>query len=231
MNRQSGFSLPLVLVGMLLMGVLSTSYLNQSYTQSREMNVSTDKEQAMQLAQTGLDFVGNRFHAAAPANDLNNNSIADVQEAYTTLLANPTTLPLPYAYTDSRNAHKPLQVMSLLQHGIESGTGCSFTGQDVSTCSGVKPNDLFLADSAPLLFTQSGTGLEASVDNWTNTVAESKVAVFLEYTVNPATPDWMNLHLVSVAQVGKAVHVEWKYVGAYVDPANFHVATHLETGI
>ncbi|MFZ3017274.1 MAG: hypothetical protein WA056_02305 [Gallionella sp.] len=220
-QQQQGLVLPIVLGLMALVLSVSTAYLRDTQIEMKVGLSEQRKDFSDGLSQTALGYVKNRLlSSSTTVKDLNGNGQSDLSEGALSVQdlvdwEEDDEPDLPYAFLNTDQHNKPLQNYERLRLGLEGTASCTPEYQDLSECDVLRIDALFQSEFKPLMFVNGADGLTRVTTTWANTNTEQKVAVFWDYSLHPYDNEKVNVHLVSVSQVGKAISVNWVYLGYY----------------
>jgi len=231
-NTQKGFSLLLVLVVIMLLGLTSTMFMHRSGDEMATGASRRDSGIAIELAENAANLILFRFISKdLNVADMNGNGLEDRAEGYVNISANPAILNLPYAfYTEPGNNIPPIQRIAT---GESMGTSATILSQSIpSNSNAMLVNDLFVSTTIrPYLFTQSPNGLSQSDKTWDAETAKNKAAVWMEYEINKENPAWVDLYVAAAAKVGNARGYVRRYVGTYTDELGGMISPITESAI
>jgi len=229
---QSGFSLILVMVVILLLSLGTTMFISRSSDEMVAGASRRNSELATGLAESSANLLLTRFISQdVTTADMNGDGLEDRVEGFADLSTLPLNLPLLYAfYSATGNDTSPIQRVAT---GESTGTSMAIASQSVpSGTNEMMVNDLFIsADVKPYLYTQTSNGLTLSVNTWAAEKAKNKAAVWMEYEVNKKYPKWVDIYVASAARVGNARGYVRKYVGTYTDELGGMISPITESSI
>ena len=218
MNKQSGFSLLLVMVLIIILGLGSAMFVSRSGDDMSAGASRRDSELSQGLAEAGASLVLARFISEDDAvADIDGDGAVDRLAGYADLASAPSVMPLAYAfYPESGNTVSPVQRIATGESSGASSALISAVVPAASTQIGI--NDLFVSGTLkPLLFSQGEGGLAASAETWAGELAANKVAVWFEYELNAGHAQWADVYVAAMGQVGRAKSYVRRYVGSYTD--------------
>jgi len=157
---QSGFSLILVMVVILLLSLGTTMFISRSSDEMVAGASRRNSELATGLAESSANLLLTRFISQdVTTADMNGDGLEDRVEGFADLSTLPLNLPLLYAfYSATGNDTSPIQRVAT---GESTGTSMAIASQSVpSGTNEMMVNDLFIsADVKPYLYTQTSNGL------------------------------------------------------------------------
>lgn len=222
----------MVMIVTMILGLGSVMFINRS---SDDMDIGASRRDsglAQGLAETAATLVGVRFKSDDIAiSDIDGDGVMDRALGYADLTLAPAILPLPYAfYTEAGNSTPPIQRVAT---GEASNAHAAIATQTITAASTeFSVNDLFISNTIhPILYRQTENGLTLSANDWTGETAKNKVAVWLEYELNPIEVAWLDIYVAASAQNGRAKAYVRKFIGSYTDEIGGMVPPLSESGL
>jgi len=218
MRRESGFSLILVMVVIIILSLGATMFMGRSGDDMSAGASRRDSDLSQGLAEAAASLLLSRFISEDVAiADIDGDDIADRLAGYADLAAAPSVLALGYSfYPESGDTTSPIQRIAT---GESTGATSPLASSVVPAASSqISVNDLFVSETIrPLLFTQGATGFSTSNQTWSAEQSPNKAAVWFEYELNAEHEKWADVYVASMGQVGRAKSYVRRYVGSYTD--------------